>query len=257
VNIALDRVTFGFAGRPLFAGLDLSVRAGESVGIVGPNGSGKSTLLRLMAGLLEPSAGAVSVDGRPASGIGRTEFARLVALVLQETHFAFDYTVLDVVLMGRHAYLPAFARPGRADRELAMRAMERLDIAGLAHQGINRISSGERQRALLARALVQEPRGFLLDEATSHLDLRHQAAVMAALHELVGAGRTVVICSHDINLAALHCGRIVLVEEGRVRADGTAEEVVTQETLRSVYGLSVVVVPHPENGRPQVLLPRA
>jgi iron complex transport system ATP-binding protein len=208
-----------------------------------------------MAGLAAPGEGQVLVDGRQAQAIPRLEFARRAALVLQETYFAFDYTVLDVVLMGRHAHLSAFARPGAAEREMARREMARLGIAELAGQGINAVSSGERQRALLARALVQEPDAFLLDEATSHLDIAHVSLVFATLRELNRAGRTVVVTAHDLNTAALWCDRLVLLDRGRVAADGPPEAVVTADTLRRVYGTAVLVTSHPQCGRPQVMLP--
>ncbi|MFO7650097.1 MAG: ABC transporter ATP-binding protein [bacterium] len=255
MNVRLDGVTFGYGTRKVFDGLTLGIADREFVGLVGPNGAGKSTLLRLMAGLAAPDSGQVLVDGRPAGGIPRSEFARRAALVLQETHFAFDYTVMDVVLMGRHAHLSAFARPGAAEREMAHREMARLGIDELAGQGINAVSSGERQRALLARALVQEPDAFLLDEATSHLDIAHVALVFATLRELNRAGRTVVVSAHDLNTAALWCDRLILLDRGRVAADGSPEAVVTADILERVYGTAVLVTGHPQGGRPQVMLP--
>lgn len=248
-------VSFGYGARRVFEGLRLDVADREFVGLVGPNGAGKSTLLRLMAGLATPDSGQVLVDGRPAKSIPRPEFARRAALVLQETHFAFDYTVMDVVLMGRHAHLSAFARPGAAEREMARREMARLGIGELAGQGVNAVSSGERQRALLARALVQEPDAFLLDEATSHLDIAHVALVFATLRELNHAGRTVVVSAHDLNTAALWCDRLVLLDRGRIAADGPPGTVITAEVLSRVYGTEVLVTCHPQTGRPQVMLP--
>ncbi len=255
MSFKLKGVTFGYGGSKLFEKLDLEISPGEFVGLIGPNGAGKSTLLRLFAGLVVPEQGSVRVDGRAAVSLSRGEFARRVGLVLQESHFAFDYTVLDVVLMGRHAHLGTFERPSTTDREMALSVMARLGVAGLARQGINRVSSGERQRALVARALVQEPDSLLLDEVTSHLDIAHAELVMATLSELNRSGRAVVVSLHDLNTAALWCGRLVMLDRGRVVADGIPAEVIKPGLLAQVYGTAALVVTHPQAGRPQVLYP--
>ena len=255
--IELSSLSFGYGERLLFEGFNLDVAAGEFLGVIGPNGAGKSTLLKLMAGLLKPGQGSVRIHERELRTIGRTELARTVGVVLQENPFAFDYTVADVVMMGRNPYLGRFARPGRQDRQIAASALEFVDALFLSDERINAISAGERQRVVLARALAQEPKILLLDEATSHLDIAHQQMIARILVELNRQGRTIVLLSHDLNLAALYCSRILLLDKGRAAACDVPERVVTAELIRSVYGLEPIVTRHPETGRPQVMLPVA
>jgi iron complex transport system ATP-binding protein len=248
-------VTFGYRQQPVIEGLSLDVAAGEFVGIIGPNGSGKSTLVRLAAGLLGPRAGTVEVFGRRTRQAGRRWLAQTCGVVLQESSFAFDYTVEDVVLMGRSPYLSLLDRPGPKDRAAAARALELVDCAGLGARGINSLSGGEKQRVLLARALAQEPKALLLDEALTHLDIGHQAAMLAALRALNARGVTLLLVSHDLNLAALACSRLVLLAAGRIVAAGAPEVVVTRENVRVAYGVEPVLATHPASGRPQLFLP--
>jgi len=255
--VELSGLAFGYGERLLFDGFDLDVRAGEFLGIIGPNGAGKSTLLKLMAGLLRPRRGSVRVFGRELRAIGRAEVARTIGVVLQENPFAFDYAVSDVVMMGRNPYLGRFQSPGRQDRQVVTSALEFVDALLLRDQRINAISAGERQRVVLARALAQEPKILMLDEATSHLDIAHQQMIVRILVELNRQGRTVILLSHDLNLAALYCSRILLLDRGRIAACDVPERVITDGLIRSVYGVEALVTRHPETGRPQVVLPVA
>jgi iron complex transport system ATP-binding protein len=179
----------------------------------------------------------------------------MVAVVPQESHFAFDYPVREVVVMGRHPRLGRFEQPGPVDRRTVSAVMEFADVAGLADKGINEVSSGEKQRVLLARALAQEPEVLLLDEATSHLDIAHQRSIAGMLSNLNRQGRTIVFLSHDLNLAALYCSRILLLAEGRAVACDVPERVVSRDLVRQVFGVEPLLTPHPETNRPQVLLP--
>jgi len=246
---------FGYGGVRLFDGFSLDVEAGEFLAVVGPNGAGKSTLLRLIAGLLEPQTGRVSVLGQDIGRLGRRRTAQLVGVVLEEDSLAFNYPVHEVVMMGRTPYLGAFERPGRSDHEAVMRALEVCDMVHLRDKGIAEISAGERQRAVLARALAQEPQLLLLDEAFSHLDITHQHSTLEILREMNRSGRTVVLLSHDLNLAAAAGTRILLLNKGRAAALGEPAEVLTPRNLRQAYGIEPVVLVHPQTGRPQVLLP--
>ncbi|MBM3315538.1 ABC transporter ATP-binding protein [candidate division WOR-3 bacterium] len=253
--VELCGLGFGYAGVPLFAGFDLAVEPGEFLGVIGPNGAGKSTLLRLMAGILRPESGRAAVLGHDLGRTPRLQAARLVAVVPQESHFAFDYTVRDVVLMGRHPWLGRFESPGPADRRVVAAALDFCDVTALADKSINETSAGEKQRVLLARALAQEPEVLLLDEATSHLDIGHQYSIASLLGRLNRQGKTVVFLSHDLNLAALCCRRVLLLAQGRAVACDVPERVICRELIARVYGMEPLVTVHPETGRPQVLLP--
>jgi len=178
-------------------------------------------------------------------------------VVLQENPFAFDYSVSDVVMMGRNPYLGRFQSPGKHDREAVTAALEFVDAIFLRDKRINSISAGERQRVVLARALAQEPGILVLDEATSHLDIAHQQLIARILLELNRQGKTVVFLSHDLNLAALYCSRILLLDRGKAVACDVPERVITAELIRAVYGVEPIVTRHPESGRPQVMLPAA
>ena len=254
-TIQLSGLSFGYGERLLFDGFNLDVAAGDFLGVIGPNGAGKSTLLKLVAGLLRPSRGSVRILERELRGLGRREVARTIGVVLQENPFAFDYCVSDVVMMGRNPYLGRFQSPGRRDREAVSAALEFVDAAFLRDKRINSISAGERQRVVLARALAQEPLILMLDEATSHLDIAHQRLIARILSELNRQGKTIVFLSHDLNLAALYCSRVLLLHRGKAVACDVPERVITAELIRSVYGVEPIVTRHPQTGRPQVMLP--
>jgi len=253
--IELSGLSFGYGESLLFEDFDLDVASGEFLGVIGPNGAGKSTLLRLVSGLLRPAKGSVRILERDLGALGRREVARTLGVVLQENPFAFDYSVSDVVMMGRNPYLGRFQSPGRHDREAAKAALEFVDALFLKEKRINSISAGERQRVVLARALAQEPRVLMLDEATSHLDIAHQQLIARILSEMNRQGKTVVLLSHDLNLAALYCSRILLLDRGKTVACDVPEQVISAELIRAVYGVEPIVTRHPESGRPQVLLP--
>jgi len=253
--LELDRLGFGYGERLLFDDFSFAVPAGEFLGIIGPNGAGKSTLLRLCAGLLRPKQGRVRLFDLDLTTIGPRDRARSIGVVLQENPFDFDYSVADVVMMGRNPHLGRFQRPGRRDWDKVTEALAVVDALALRDQSIRAVSAGERQRVVLARALAQEPRVLLLDEATSHLDIAHQVQTARILLELHRQGRTVVLLSHDLNLAASYCTRILLLNQGRAVACGTPEQVIVEELIRSTYGLTPIITRHPQTGRPQVALP--
>lgn len=255
--IELSELAFGYGEPLLFDGFNLEVAAGEFLGVIGPNGAGKSTLLKLMAGLLKPRLGSVRILGEDLHALGRRDVARNIGVVLQENPFAFDYTVSDVVMMGRNPYLGRFQSPGKHDREAVTAALEFVDALFLRDERINAISAGERQRVVMARALAQEPGILMLDEATSHLDIAHQQLIARILSKLNRQGKTIVFLSHDLNLAALCCSRILLLDRGTAVACDTPERVITAELIRTVYGVEPILTRHPENGRPQVMLPVA
>ena len=244
------------AAAPLFTNLSFSVAPRECVGIIGPNGSGKSTLLRLLGGLLEPDAGVVTLEGAPLQRLGPRERARRTAIVLPEAPLLFNFSVLEVVLMGRAPHLGLWGLEGKADYDAAHRALEDVGLGALGDRPVHDLSSGERQRVIIARALAQEPRLLLLDEPTAFLDLKHAPAI----HEIVAdlrrrRGLTVVLVSHDLHLAARHANRLALMHHGRIVAEGTPAAVLTPERLGPVYETAVAVLRDPTTGAP-IVIPR-
>jgi len=239
----------------VISGVDLAVKRDESIAIIGPNGSGKSTLLKLLAGIVTPEAGGVQIEGAPVKGLGRRALSRRMALVSQEGSGQFPFTVADVVLMGRAPYLSGFQMEREGDHERARRAMETTDIADLADRPIGMLSGGERQRAFIARALCQDTPILLLDEPTAFLDIAHQVSLLSLIRRLhTNHHKTIVSVTHDINLAASFFDRIVILSEGRVCADGRPADVITERTIKEVYGTTVLVDTNPVTSRPRVTL---
>ncbi len=242
--------------------LSFQVTAGEIFGVVGPNGSGKSSLLKVMAKVLRPSYGCVRLFGQDLEQLSQREVARRLALVPQESLQVFPFTVVQIVLMGRYphrrerAWTAGFGWDDPDDIALAEQAMAEMDIAHLADRLITELSGGERQRTVIARALAQAPRALLLDEPTAFLDLQHQIEICSIVARLSRErGLTVVLVSHDLNLASQYCDRILMLKEGALFRLGTPYEVIRPEVLRTVYGCDVLVDRHPESGRPRVTLP--
>lgn len=222
--------------------LTFSVRSGEFFIIAGPNGSGKSTLLKTLAGLLRPNRGSILLYGRPLSSYGRRRLSHTVAHMPQTVSLDFPFTVAEVVLMGRSPYLGLFQLEGRLDLQKAYEAMERTHVTHLAKRPIDQLSGGERQRVFLAQALCQEPQLFLLDEPTAALDLAHQVHLMDLLEDLRGdKDITIIMVSHDINLAAMYGDTVLLLKDGRSVGQGPPTEVLTFDVLEAVYGCVVLV----------------
>ena len=263
--LRLTDVTFGFgrkesaAQSPVLRNVSLTIAAGEVLGILGPNGSGKSTLLKILMRILVPQLGTVEWFGQPPDAFSQSDVARHVAFVPQETQQAFPFTISEMVLMGRYPHHDrtwGLGWESSHDRAVAMQAMRDLDVAHLGTRLITNVSGGERQRAVVARALTQEPEVLLLDEPTAFLDLHHQLDIARIIRRLNRErGLTVVLVSHDLNLASQYCDRLLLLREGEVVAMGTPEDVIVAASLEPVYGCSVLVDRHPQSGRPRVTLP--
>jgi len=250
----IENLRAGYNGTAILDGVSIKLGESEFVGVIGPNGSGKTTLLRSMSRVLVPMSGSVTLGGRNIYSISAREFAGRVAVVPQETLVAFDFTVMEIVLMGRLPRLGRFAIEGARDVNIAMEALKQTGTAHLADRQINALSGGERQRVLLARALAQEPEVLLLDEPTSHLDITFQFEIMDLVKSLnCKRGLTVLAVLHDLNLAGHYCDRLVLVGQGRVQADGPPEQVISADNVRRVYGAEVWVRKHPVTLRPYVI----
>ncbi len=245
-------VRAGYHARDVLRGIDLDAGAGELVALIGPNGAGKSTLLRVLAGLLRPSSGRVSIDGHDVLSLDRAAIARRVAVVPQVFETLFPFTVREVVTLGRTSRLGALGRLGAQDVRAVTRSLEELGSLDLADRRIDRISGGERQRAVLAMALAQEADVLLLDEPTAHLDPAHQRATLEHVARLARErALTVVAVLHDLNLASALASRVVVLDDGAVVRDGDPRDVITATLVREVFGPGLNVIAH--EGRPFVL----
>jgi len=256
--LRFDSVAISLAGRPVLCGVDFELREGEVLVLAGRNGVGKTTLLRIATRILRPDAGEVRIDGRGLSDHGRRELARTLSLVPQETAVPFPFSVAEVVLMGRAPHLGLLGFESKRDIAVARRAMERLGIGHLADRSILEVSGGERQLAMVARALAQEARILLLDEPTAHLDVSRRLEVLALVRELAREGRSALLVSHDLGIAARECDRVALLSDGRILAAGPPAQTLEPGLLRCAFGIeaeilhgadgSTVVVPQRSSG---------
>jgi len=229
-------------GQAVLQGLELEIPAGSITAILGPNGSGKTTLLHLILGLLSPGRGTIWLAGRPQASYSRREMGRLMALVPQSEAITFNFSVLEYVLMGRAPYLGPLEMPRPADRQVAVEALEVVGAGTLRDRSVSALSGGEHQLIILARALAQEPRILLLDEPTSHLDLGNQERILRILRRLSAAGVTVVLTTHDPNVAAAVADTVVLMKQGEVWSAAPAASALTAHNLSAVYGVPVLVL---------------
>lgn len=236
------------------SGVNIDFRLGELVGLVGPNGAGKTTLMRALIGHLQPSAGEVTLDGRALHRFSRLELARRIGYLPQDVRSSFSFTCQEVVAQGRYPHLGPLGVLGRADREIVWRAMEWTNTQAFARRPIEDLSGGERQRVLLASVLAQGSPFMLLDEPTAALDLHHQVDVFERISQLAHEGYGVIMITHDLNLAAQYCDRLVVLHEGRVVAEGGPETVMTEPVLKKVYETELIVERNPVTGSPMVVL---
>ena len=238
-------------GSPVLTGVSLEARAGEVLGIIGPNGAGKSTLLKALGGLRPIAAGEIRIDGAELARLSARERAARIAYVAQDSGIAADFTVAELVRLGRYAGMRRLARPSAADARAAEEALERVGIAALADRPLPALSGGERQLAQLARAIGQGAGTILLDEPTSALDVHHQLRVFALLRALAAAGTAIVVVLHDLNDASRYCDRLAVVAHGGLRLAGTPHEVLTPDLLGEVYRIASRVHPD-EFGYPHI-----
>jgi iron complex transport system ATP-binding protein len=246
-------VEFGH-GRSIFLRVqDLRVAAGSFVGILGPNGAGKSTLLRILAGLHRPFQGVVYICGHRVENLSSAERARLLAWVPQRAETPFEWTVREMVALGRHPYLGTALRDRREDVAAVEASLRQVGLEGLAERPVGTLSGGEWQRAVIARALAQEPRVLLLDEPVANLDLGYQRQIYEMVHSLCrDRGMAVLAADHHVDLQARYCDAVVLLDRGEVRAQGRVEEVLTRERLEAVFRTPLRIGSDPATRRPTV-----
>ena len=250
--LAAHHVSFAYdrRGRLVLDDVSMSVGRGAIVGLLGPNGSGKTTMLRLLSGTLTPTAGSVTLDSVSVGAQARRDLARRIAVVPQDTHPAFDFTALEIVLMGRYPHLGAFELEGATDLSIARDALAATGTSALEARPFATLSGGEKQRVVIASALAQASDVLLLDEPTASLDLGYQLDIAALLARLNrDRGVTMVVSTHDLNLAAALCTDLVLLKAGRVLAAGATRAVLTRDRVRALYGVDAEVSNHPRSGR--------
>jgi len=240
------------ASRPALDRVSCAVGAGQLLAVVGPNGSGKTTLLRGLLGLAETASGQALVQGRPIEHWRRSELARVIGVVTQREESVFPLRVEETVMLGRYARLGPLAPPGTLDRAAVEQAMSRCDVSELRTRHVDTLSGGEWQRVRVARALAQEPAALVLDEPTSALDVRHEMEVLELVRALVDGGLAGILVTHQLNLAARFADRLLLLDRGRVVAEGGPEAVLTAETVESVFGWPIAVTDWID-GSPQVV----
>jgi iron complex transport system ATP-binding protein len=230
-------------GRTILGPASIEIGAGEMTALIGPNGSGKSTLLRLFAGLWRPDEGEALLDGTTIHSRPRKEIARRIAFVPQDTQIDFAFTVSEILAMGRYAHRGRFTPQGPADNAAIDSAATYCDITHLLNRAINTLSGGERQRALVARSLVAEPEFILLDEPTANLDVQHALDVLELCQALSRKGKTIIVATHDFNLVTRYATRLVLLQAGKLIAQGNQETVLNREAIQEVFQVDAEVVP--------------
>ncbi|MBU1161753.1 MAG: ABC transporter ATP-binding protein [Proteobacteria bacterium] len=260
MNMAIDvqNLSHAYGNLPVLKNLTFLVRTGDFFIIIGPNGSGKTTLLKVISGILKPQNGQLKILERSIESYTRKTLARTVAFVPQTIPVDFPFTVKEVVLMGRSPYLGMLGLEQQRDLEIAQQAITFTEIEHLVHRKLDQLSGGEQQRVFIARAICQQPQIILLDEPTASLDLSHQVRLMDLMEKLKQEQRvTVVMVSHDLNLAAMYGDRLLLIKDGGIVHIGTPDEVLTFQTLEEVYGCTLLVDDSPLGKIPRVtLVPR-
>ncbi len=242
MQLSVEGIRFGYSSSPVLDDVSFEAKGGDVIGIIGHNGCGKTTLLKCINRALHPGSGIVKLDGKDTLSMSRKDIAKEVGVVAQNTVITFPFTVLDMVLMGRFPSLERFAIESKDDLKIAMDAMDATSISYLASRPIDEISGGERQRVIIARALAQQPRALLLDEPTLHLDINHQFELMELIRSLAKEkGLLVIIVSHDLNLAARYCDKLIALDEGKIAAAGVVGDVLTPENLAKVFNIRAEV----------------
>jgi iron complex transport system ATP-binding protein len=253
--IEANSISFRYHEDWVLQDVSFRVEKGEFVGVIGPNGSGKTTLLKILYRLLSPQKGEILFELVPMRKMDRNDIAKRIAVVAQETQLLFPFSVFETVLMGRSPYLGHLMFESEKDLEIAKKAMEWTKVFPFSERPMDELSGGERKRVFIARALAQEPEVILLDEPTANLDIHHQIDFLDLILTLNRErGLTIIMASHDMNIASEFCDRLILLQDGRIYKMGTPDEVITQENIESVYGCEVRIDQNPVSGMPRINL---
>lgn len=245
----ISSLSFNFGSKNILADIDLSIKDNGIVGIIGPNGSGKSTLLKCIYRVLKPKTGTIFIDGKNINDYQFKETAKKMAVVAQHNDTHFDFNVLEMVLIGRSPHKKFMERDSAEDIELAYKALEQVNMKDFADRSFSSLSGGEKQRIILARALVQNTDCLILDEPTNHLDIKHQLHFMSLAKDLK---ITVISAIHDLNIAAMYCDKIYALKEGQIIAAGSVNEVITEEVIKTLYDVEAKII-YDEEKKPHVI----
>ncbi len=255
IKIEVQDICLGYSRKEVLKDVTFQVMPGEMVGLIGPNGCGKSTIIRALTRIISPYRGMIFLDGKDIASIPRQELACMLGVVPQMPLLPSAFTAFEVVLMGRNPHLGLFDHESQRELDIAWRAMERTMTRHLARRRVGELSGGEIQCLLIARVLTQETKAILLDEPTANLDIGRQVEMLNLIKNLCRENNLAVLAAlHDLNLASQYCGRLVLINNGRVHAQGTPSEVITARNIKEVYGAESCVYTHPANGLPAVLV---
>jgi iron complex transport system ATP-binding protein len=248
-------IAAGYNGKAVISDFSLTANPGDFLGLIGPNGSGKSTLIRVLSRVLPPLSGTALLAGEDIWKKGAAWAARRMAVIPQDSPLAFDFSVLEIVLMGRAPHLGRFALEAEKDLTIAWESLRLTNSEALANKPANALSGGEKQRVIISRALAQQPRILLADEPIAHLDINHQLQILELLQRLANDQNILILAAlHDLNLAAAFCDRLLLLSGGRTLSAGSPAEVITSENIRRAYGVPAQVKINPGNGRPYLTL---
>lgn len=239
MNLSTENIRLSYGAQEILKGVSINGNTGEFIGIIGPNGSGKSTLLKCIYRILKPHAGQVFLDGEELSGISIRNSAKKMAVVAQHNYYNFDFSVMEVVLMGRAPHKKTMERDNAKDFQIAQKALETVEMEGFANRSFSTLSGGEHQRVILARALAQQTPCLILDEPTNHLDITHQIQLMKIVKNLKV---TVISAVHDLNIAAMFCDRLYVLQDGEIVGQGTPQEVLTAEFIKKIYRVETEIV---------------
>ena len=239
MNLSTENIRLSYGAQEILKGVSINGNTREFIGIIGPNGSGKSTLLKCIYRILKPHAGQVFLDGEELSGISIRNSAKKMAVVAQHNYYNFDFSVMEVVLMGRAPHKKTMERDNAKDFQIAQKALETVEMEGFANRSFSTLSGGEQQRVILARALAQQTPCLILDEPTNHLDITHQIQLMKIVKNLKV---TVISAVHDLNIAAMFCDRLYVLQDGEIVGQGTPQEVLTAEFIKKIYRVETEIV---------------
>ncbi len=252
--VLIENLTFKYDMDEVLKNTSIDIPKGSFVSILGPNGSGKTTLLKNICNILKPNSGNILINNRNVSNIKYKELAKIIAVVHQSADIQFDFSVFDVVLMGRYPYIGRFKSESRKDIEIAKEAMINTGVWEFRDKGINEISGGEKQRVMIARALAQEPEILILDEPISNLDIKYQVGILELCRKLNREKKlTIIMTLHDINLAGRYSDYLILLDKGEIRIMDTPEKVLTQENISSVYDIKVDILKRNGDKTPYII----
>lgn len=249
----MNNVTFSHGKNEIVTDIDLTIEKGRFYGLVGPNGSGKTTLLDLLSGRYQPQNGTVQFHGQPTGSLSSMLLARQLAFVPQEFRLGLEFSVFDVVLMGRHPHIPRFSNPSEHDLFLVEKALKQMDILTLKDRLVTELSGGEKQRVVVARALAQDTEVLILDEATSNLDIHHTLQIMKVIRKKTQAANVTAIAAiHDLNLASSFCDELIVLKRKKIYATGTVSELVTQQLIQDVFSVDAHIIHESSQSAPHI-----